>query len=61
MNYSDALFEGVVKYAFEIGLKPLDEENCKFQEPKSSRLFGFLKICWSLTFACKICSRNQEA
>ena len=29
MNCSEALLEGVPKYAREIGLNPLDEEQCK--------------------------------
>ena len=29
MNCSEALLEGVPKYAREIGLNPLDEEHCK--------------------------------
>ena len=65
MNCSDALLDGVAKYAFEIGLNPLETRKPhKFQINKwtlppigGAFVQNFLK----LTSTCKIYSRNPRA
>ena len=65
MNYSDALLDGVAKYAFEIGLNPLEKRKPhKFQINKGTlhRIGGAIVQClFKLTSTCKIYSRNPRA
>ena len=65
MNYSDALLDGVAKYAFEIGLNPLETRKPhKFQINKGMlhRISGTIVQClFILTSTCKIYSRNPRA
>ena len=65
MNCSDALLDGVAKYAFEIGLNPLEKRKPhKFQINKGTphRIGGAIAQCdFKLTSTCKIYSHNPRA
>ena len=65
MNCSDALLDGVAKYAFEIGLNPLETRKPhKFQIKKGKLpLIGgaIVQNYLELTSICKIYSRNPRA